>query len=228
MYLLSRKRLFSRVTFCYPGSMHTVTIVDTPFILDALGHLRDKTTPTSAFRQYSDNSCYELMSHAFSSQDSKQKNIQTPVGSTNASFLSHNFIFVTILRAGLAMLPSVLSLMPDIPVGFVGLARDEQTAIASEYYAKLPEITKESVIILGDPMLATGGSLIHTIELLSKYQPKEIRVVCVIAAPEGIELLQEKFPDISIITASVDSHLNDKKYIVPGLGDYGDRYFGTI
>jgi len=118
-------------------------------------------------------------------------------------------------------------LLPKSKVGFVGLQRDEETAVASEYYWKLPPLTTESVVIITDPMLATGGSILHLLKVVSKEKIKELRVVCVIAAPEGIEAIHKEFPDVHIYTGSVDSHLNSKKYIVPGLGDYGDRYFGT-
>jgi uracil phosphoribosyltransferase len=120
-----------------------------------------------------------------------------------------------------------LQLLPKSKVGFVGLQRDEKTAVASEYYWKLPPLSEESVVIITDPMLATGGSILHLLHTVSKEKIKELRIVCVIAAPEGIEAIHHEFPDVHIFTGAIDSHLNEKKYIVPGLGDYGDRYFGT-
>jgi uracil phosphoribosyltransferase len=109
----------------------------------------------------------------------------------------------------------------------VGLQRDEKTAVASEYYWKFPQLTKRSVVIVTDPMLATGGSILHLLRRVVKEPHKTIRIVCVIAAPEGIKAIHQEFPNVEIFTAAVDDHLNEQKYIVPGLGDYGDRYFGT-
>jgi uracil phosphoribosyltransferase len=117
--------------------------------------------------------------------------------------------------------------LPWAPVGFVGLERDETTAVAREYYKKLPQSLKDKRILILDPMLATGGSLADTISALNNKSAQVICAVCIVAAPEGIELINQKFPEVKIYTAAVDSHLNEKKFIVPGLGDFGDRYFGT-
>jgi uracil phosphoribosyltransferase len=155
--------------------------------------------------------------------------ITTPVKvETKTQRLADEVIVIPILRAGLAMLFGALQLLPKSKVGFVGLQRDEKTAIASEYYWKLPEIKENSVVIITDPMLATGGSLIHLLKKIAPLKPKEIRIVCVIAAPEGLAAIRQEFPEIKIFTAAIDEKLNEKKYIVPGLGDYGDRYFGTV
>ncbi len=113
-------------------------------------------------------------------------------------------------------------------MGVVGLQRDEKTAVASEYYWKLPKINENSVVIITDPMLATGGSLLHLLKKITPLKPKEIRIVCVMAAPEGIAAIRAEYPEVKIFTAAIDERLNEKKYIVPGLGDYGDRYFGTV
>lgn len=202
--------------------------VDTSSITqDALSHLRDKTTDTQRFRHYADRIALQLLSFTLDSSGLETRKITTPLTKTGAPFLYDNFIFITILRAGLSMLPAALQLMPQVPVGFLGLKRDETTAIAQEYYCNLPIITKENTVILADPMLATGGSMVHALHKIATFSPKEIRVVTVICAPEGIAKAQEKFPHVKIFTAAVDEYLNDKKYIVPGLGDFGDRYFGT-
>ena len=207
--------------------MENVYIDSSAITQDALSRIRDKTTPTPVFRQYADRIATQLFSFALSSLQGDSKDIETPITKTTGQFLSHNMVFVTILRAGLSLLPQALAVLPGIQVGFVGLKRDEKTAVAKEYYANLPAITPDTTVIVGDPMLATGGSMHHTLGKIAAYSPKEIRIVTVICAPEGIAKIQETFPHIAIFTAGVDSNLNDKQYIVPGLGDFGDRYFGT-
>ena len=207
--------------------MENVFIDTSAITQDALRYLRDKNTDIRLFRYYADRIAFSLMHFALTANDLVGRHIQTPVGWINTQELQGKFVFITILRAGLAMLPAALQIVPTAPVGFLGLKRDEQTAIAQEYYRNLPKIDNETTVILADPMLATGGSMLHTLEQLAACGPREIRVVTVICAPEGIAKIQEKFPDISIITSAVDEKLNDKKYIVPGLGDFGDRYFGT-
>lgn len=207
--------------------MNNVFIDSSAITQDTLSHIRDKTTNIAIFRAYADRISLQLLSFALRLATPTTREIATPLEKIQAPFLPDNFVFVTILRAGLAMLPAALQLLPLVPVGFLGLKRDEQTAIAKEYYYNVPTIGKDTTVIVGDPMLATGGSMLHTLERIAAFTPKEILVVSVICAPEGITKIQEKFPDIKIFTAAVDSHLNDKKYIVPGLGDFGDRYFGT-
>ncbi len=206
----------------------TVTIVDHPFAVDSLSHLRDRDTKLQKFRHHSDKLCQLLFSEAVRGLDFREEQIQTPLTSIMVSKLADEVIVVPVLRSGIAMLFGAMQLLPKSKVGFVGLARDEKTAVASEYYWKLPPITPQSVVIVTDPMLATGGSLLHLLRRVIKENPKEIRIVCVIAAPEGITAIQAEFPNVQITTAAVDVKLNDQKYIVPGLGDYGDRYFGTL
>jgi uracil phosphoribosyltransferase len=207
--------------------MHNVQLVQTPIIQDALTHLRNKTTDTKAFRLYADRIAHELLCSAFAATDLSQKHIDTPLTQTTGKELGSDFTFITILRAGLSMMPAMLSLVPGISVGFIGVKRDETTAIANEYYVHFPKITPSSTILLADPMLATGGSMLAALEKVQSLHPKEVRIISVICAPEGIEAVHKEFPNVHIITATVDDYLNDKKYIVPGLGDYGDRYFGT-
>ncbi len=204
-----------------------VHIIDHPFVIDSLTHLRDKQTELQKFRHHSDQICQLLFAEAIRGVAFKNVEIETPLEKMTAQKLQDEVIVVPVLRAGLAMLFGALQLLPKSKIGFVGLERDEKTAIAREYYWKLPQITPNSVVIVTDPMLATGGSILHLLKRVTEEKPKQIRVVCVIAAPEGIAAVQAAFPEIEIFTAAVDSHLNDKKYIVPGLGDYGDRYFGT-
>lgn len=203
-------------------------IIDHPFITDDLSHLRDQQTEIASFRRHSDQLCRLLFAEAIRGLDFTDVPITTPLEIEIVSKrLKDEVIIVPILRAGLAMLFGAMQLLPKSKVGFVGLQRDEKTAKASEYYWKLPTIRKNSVVIITDPMLATGGSIFHLLNKISDLKPKEIRVVCVVAAPEGLACIREKFPDVKIFTAAIDDHLNESKYIVPGIGDYGDRYFGT-
>jgi len=205
--------------------MQKVTVLKNPLAQQALSHLRDRTTSTTDFRSNAEILSSQLLMEAASNLPLTQKNIKTPLTTTTGNYLEENIVIVTILRAGLAMLGPALKIFPYAPVGLVGLARDEKTALAAEYYIKLPNINDKSIIFLLDPMLATGGSLLHVLEKI--IGAKEIRLVTIISAPEGIEAINKSFPIVKIFTAAVDEKLNDKKFIVPGLGDFGDRYFGT-
>lgn len=207
--------------------MNNVTTIENPFVAHALGYLRDKNTSIAQYRFYSDQLCQILLSESLRGMQLENETVQTPLSEMQVQRIKTDIVVVPIFRAGLAMLQPALQLLPDAKVGFVGLQRDEKTAVASEYYWKLPEITKDTIIMITDPMLATGGSLLHVLRRLEKLSPKEIRVVSVISVPEGIEAVQKAFPEVQIFTAAVDEKLNDQKFIVPGLGDYGDRYFGT-
>lgn len=207
--------------------MKNVHIIDHPFITDSLTHLRSKDTDIQKFRHHSDQLCRLLFAEAIRGLEFTNVTTVTPLAKIQAKKLLDEVIVVPVLRSGIAMLFGAMELLPKSKIGFVGLARDEKTAIASEYYWKLPLIGKHSVVIVTDPMLATGGSILHLLRRVSQEKPKEIRVVCVLAAPEGVKAIHAEFPHIKIFIAALDSHLNDRKYIVPGLGDYGDRYFGT-
>lgn len=208
--------------------MANITMVDHPFVIDSLSHLRDVRTDLQKFRHHSDKVCQLLFAEAIRGLEFRAETITTPLTSMTTRKLADEIVVVPVLRAGLAMLFGAMHLLPKSKIGFVGLQRDEATAIASEYYWKLPPITPTSVVIVTDPMLATGGSIAHVLARVLKERPKAVRVVSVLAAPEGIAHLQSLYPDVPIFTAAIDDHLNDKKYIVPGLGDYGDRYFGTV
>lgn len=153
--------------------------------------------------------------------------IETPIERTNAKLLSQELAAVPILRAGLGMLEPVTDLFPDVAVGYIGLERNEATAVASSYYCKLPSLDNKFTLLL-DPMLATGGSASQAAELLKAKGAKTISMVCIVAAPEGIKQLSSNHPDVEIFTSAVDRELNDKKYIMPGLGDFGDRLYGTF
>ncbi len=207
----------------------TVIEVDHPFVKDSLAHLRDKDTDIRRFRFHSDQICHFLFSEAIKGLRFRSEEIETPVAKAEVEKLADEVVVVPVFRAGLAMLFGALQLLPKSKVGFVGYARDEQTAVAHEYYWKLPELTEHSVVVVLDPMLATGGTILHMLRRLTEsgQKPKEVRVVSVVASPEGIEAVHAEFPEVMIVCAAIDRGLNDKKYIVPGLGDYGDRYFGT-
>jgi uracil phosphoribosyltransferase len=157
----------------------------------------------------------------------QEVSVETPLEHTPGRILARNVIFVPVLRAGLAMLDAMSDFVPGSKVGFVGLERDEQTAIAHSYYQKLPAQLADAEAIILDPMLATGGSALATVELLKKNKATSIRLACVVAAPEGISAVRTRHPDVRIYTTVVDRQLNDRKFILPGLGDFGDRYFGT-
>ena len=208
--------------------MTNIHLIDHPFIIDSLSHLRDKKTDIQKFRHHSDKICQLLFAEAIRGLSFKEVEIETPIEKMMTLKMEDEVIVVPVLRAGLAMLFGALQLLPKSKIGFVGLERNEKTAVAREYYWKLPKITSKSVVIVTDPMLATGGSILHLLRQIAKNnQPKAMRIVSVIAAPEGIEAIKQEFPEVEICTDAIDRQLNAAKYIVPGLGDYGDRYFGT-
>jgi uracil phosphoribosyltransferase len=207
--------------------MQNVIEVASPFAQNLLGRMRDRSTDTSTFRSLSDRLCTILLSNAFFQNDLELIEITTPVIPTKILTLAPNFAVICVLRAGIAMLDPALRLLPSASIGFAGLKRDEETAIASEYYWNIPFISKNDIILIVDPMLGTGGSLLHVLRKLRENYQNEIRVVSALAAPEGIKTVHLQFPEVIIITGSIDERLNSKHYIVPGLGDYGDRYFGT-
>jgi len=142
--------------------------------------------------------------------------------------VSADVVVVPVLRAGLGMLDAILELMPAARVGHIGLQRDESTAIASQYYSKLPKGLSSSVVLMIDPMLATGGSAVAALDHLAQAGARDIRMICIVAAPEGVDVVQKHHPGVRIYTPAIDKHLNEHKYIVPGLGDFGDRLYGTL
>lgn len=204
-----------------------VKVVDHPLVQDGMAHLRNTKTDIERFRYYSDKVCQILFAEAIRGFDVRSEAIETPCGKTKVEKLVDDIVVVPVLRSGICMLPGAMWMLPKIKIGFVGMERDEETAVAREYYWKLPEVGKKTVVIVTDPMLATGGSILHLMKRMDKFKPKLIRVVCVVAAPEGIKLVHDNFPGVEIFTAAVDKKLNKQKFIVPGIGDYGDRYFGT-
>ncbi|MBX3095725.1 MAG: uracil phosphoribosyltransferase [Fimbriimonadaceae bacterium] len=203
-----------------------VRVCDHPLAQHLLGRLRDKTTPPDQYRSYAHALSMILALDATRELPVARFTVETPLTRTLAGQLDQGLAVVPVLRAGLGMLDAFLNLFPDVAVGYIGLERDENTAQARRYYAKLPILDTRFVICL-DPMLATGGSASQAIHLLKAHKAATIKMVCVLAAPEGVAKLQSEHPEVEIITASVDESLNDQKYIVPGLGDFGDRLYGT-
>jgi len=204
-----------------------VMVVEHPLVEHSLVALRDTTTGTDLFRRHARLLTLILAFHVLEDLPTREITVETPLEETRGQVIARNVIFVPVLRAGLAMLDAMSDFVPGSKVGFVGLERDEETAIAHSYYQKLPAQLADAETIILDPMLATGGSALATTDLLKKNRATSIRLACVVAAPEGIALLRGRHPDVHIYTAVVDRGLNERKFILPGLGDFGDRYFGT-
>lgn len=211
---------------CHSKGM-ALHVVDHPLAQHLLSGLRDKETPPEQFRVMSRNLSTMLILEATRGIERESRSIQTPLAPVAAPFMSQGLAVVPVLRAGLSMLESALMLFPDVAVGYIGLERDHRTAIAHSYYCKLPRLAGRYTICV-DPMLATGGSASQAISLLKAHGADRVTFVSVIAAPEGVERLQADHPDVEIYTGAVDSHLNELRYIVPGLGDFGDRLYGTM
>ncbi len=203
-------------------------LVNHPLVHDALAQLRDKTTPPDEFRRLATRISVLLATEALRDVPTAKSTVQTPLGPAEATRVAADVVVVPVLRAGLGMLDAVLELVPSARVGYIGLQRDESTAIASQYYSKLPRGLSSSYVLMIDPMLATGGSASAALELLRQSGATRVRIVCIVAAPEGVTVVEREHPDVSIYTPVVDSHLNANKYIVPGLGDFGDRLYGTL
>jgi uracil phosphoribosyltransferase len=206
----------------------SVYLVDHPLVQDALVDLRDKRTPPEQFRRSATRISLLLAAEALRDAPGSDTRVDTPLGPAPGRRVSSDIVIVPVLRAGLGMLDAVLDLVPGARVGHIGLQRDELTAVASQYYAKLPQDIRSSFVLMIDPMLATGGSAVAALDLLRDAGASTIRIVCIVAAPEGIALVQAHHPDVAIYTPVVDRGLNEKKYIVPGLGDFGDRLYGTL
>lgn len=208
--------------------MSKVHVFDHPLIQHKLSYIRDARTGTKEFRELVDEVGMLMAYEVTRGLELQDVEIQTPVTKMTAKRLAgKKLAIVPILRAGLGMTDGVLSLVPAARVGHIGLYRDPETLEAVEYFAKMPQDIDERQIIVVDPMLATGASAIEAISSLKKRGAKSIRFMCLIAAPEGVEKMQEAHPDVDIYIAALDEKLNDKAYITPGLGDAGDRLFGT-
>ncbi len=208
-----------------PVSVH---LIDHPLIADSLARVRDIETPNALFRQELERIGVLLIAEATRGLATNEVRVTTPLTGTTGQVLSSQPVMVPVLRAGLGFLHAAQSLLPNADVGFIGVSRDETTFQPKPYVNKLPENIAGRQIIVLDPMLATGGSLAHTCQLLLDHGATgTIIVVCVLAAPEGIAVLEQAGLDLAIYTAAVDERLNEHAFIVPGLGDAGDRQFGS-
>ncbi len=203
-------------------------LVEHPLALDALVTLRDITTEPPAFRRAAHRLSLLLAAEALRDVPTKATTVETPLGAAAGHIVRADVVVVPVLRAGLGMLEAVLELMPTARVGHIGLQRDEATARASKYYAKLPHSLSNSFVLLIDPMLATGGSAAAALDLVKAAGARTIRLICIVAAPEGVALVESRHPDVAVYSPVLDRELNAHKFIVPGLGDFGDRLYGTL
>lgn len=204
-----------------------ITILEHPLAADLLTVLRDKETAPPQFRQTAERLGYLLVAEALADMSTVEIDIETPLEKTVGTQLRRPVVAVAVLRAGLGLLHSVLTLVPDAAIGFAGVQRNEETAEPMEYYTKFPTLDSARVLIL-EPMLATGGSLSWAIDKAKENGAKDIVAVCVVAAPEGVKAIEVAHPDVRIVAATLDRELNPSFYIAPGLGDMGDRLFGTL
>lgn len=204
-------------------------ILNHPLVTHKLSILRSKKTGTKEFREIvgelSEFLCYEALKDA----ELEECEIETPLVKMKTKRLNENkYAFVPILRAGMGMIDGVLNVIPNAKIGHIGLYRDEETLEPHKYYYKVPKDIENREVIIVDPMLATGGSAVDAIKMIKADGAKKIKFLCMIAAPEGIERVQKEYPDVQIFAVALDERLNEKGYILPGLGDAGDRIFGTI
>lgn len=208
--------------------MSKVIEVNHPLVLHKLSMVRSKDTGSKDFKELVKEISMLLTYEATRDINMNEVEIETPVCKTKCRVVSgKKMAIVPILRAGLGMVDGVLSLIPAAKIGHIGLYRDEETLQPVEYFCKLPKDIEERDVIVVDPMLATGGSAADALTMLKEKGAKNLKLMCLISAPEGIKLVQEKHPDVDIYVASIDEKLNEKGYIVPGLGDAGDRLYGT-
>jgi uracil phosphoribosyltransferase len=204
-----------------------VHLVDHPLVHDALAELRDATTTAMTFRRAARRISTLLLAEALKNVPATSGSVTTPLGPAPARRVDGDVVFIPVLRAGLGMLDAALDLMPQARVGHIGLQRDEATAIASRYYSRLPPNLAASYVVLLDPMLATGGSAVEGVDLIKAAGARTICMTCIVSAPEGVALMASRHPDVAVYTPVVDRELNAHKFIVPGLGDFGDRLYGT-
>lgn len=208
--------------------MKNVTVVDHPLVQHKLSLMRRKETSTAQFRQLIREVTMLLGYEVTRDLPMGKERIETPITEMDAPVLTgKKVVLISILRAGNGLLEGMLDLIPSARVGHVGLYRDPDTLVAVEYYFKVPEELEERPVIVVDPMLATANSAIAAVQRVKEAGARDIKMLCLLAAPEGIQAFQEAHPDVPIITAAIDDHLNEHGYIVPGLGDAGDRIYGT-
>jgi len=209
--------------------MENVHVINHPLIQDIIARMRDKNTAPALFHELVKEVAILEAYEALRDIPTKSIEVETPLEKTKQNVIDENNVcLVPILRAGLGMAEGVSILLPGAPVGHIGLKRDEVTHLTHEYYANFPKRIADMDVLLLDPMLATGGSAVDAITRLKERGVKSIRFLCIIAVPEGVKVVQEKFPDVPIYIGALDRELNSNAYILPGLGDAGDRIFGTI
>jgi uracil phosphoribosyltransferase len=202
-------------------------VVDHPLLAETLARLRDRTTPCDDFRTLAHRAALLLAAEATRELPTRPSSVESPLEAAEVRRTSERVVAVPVLRAGLGMLGAFLDLVPSAQVGYFGLERDEATAVARRYYEKVPGDLAEAWVYLLDPMLATGGSAVMAVEGLREMGARRVRLVSIVAAPEGVARLQAAAPEVEIYTAAIDRGLDARKYILPGLGDFGDRLYGT-
>ena len=203
-----------------------LTVSSHPLVADSLAGLRDRSTDHEEFRVLARKLIALLLYEATADLPVRHATVQTPLKEAPAIYVEREVVAIPVLRAGLGLLGPVLELLPRVSVGYIGLERDEETAVARIYYQKLPKLAGKVPLLL-DPMLATGGSAAQALDMIKSAGGRDPRMICVVAAPEGVKVLEDRHPEVHIYTAALDDGLNDKAFIVPGLGDFGDRLFGT-
>jgi uracil phosphoribosyltransferase len=203
-----------------------LTLSRHPLVADSLAGLRDRDTDPEQFRALARNVITFLLYEATADLATRPGKVRTPITDADVLTIEREVVAIPVLRAGLGLLAPVLELLPRVSVGYIGLERDEDTAVARIYYNKLPKLEGKTPLLL-DPMLATGGSAAQALDLIKEAGGRDPRFICVVAAPEGVKVVEERHPEVHIFAAALDASLNDKAYIVPGLGDFGDRLFGT-
>ncbi|MDR2734961.1 MAG: uracil phosphoribosyltransferase [Spirochaetota bacterium] len=202
-------------------------LVQHPLLAHKLGMLRNKNTHYKEFRELASEITMLLTYEAMKDVHTREVQIESPLEPTTAQHVDENIVVVPVLRAGVGMLEAMLSLLPEAKIGFIGIYRDHATSQPVTYFEKLPEPTGHALAVIVDPMLATGGSLIRTAEILKEKGFRRIKIIAIISSPEGLSAVEKSHPDVDIYTGSIDRCLNERNYILPGLGDAGNRLFGT-
>ena len=201
--------------------------IEHPCVQHKLALIRDVTTGHKKFRELATEITEFLCYEALKNVNTREVEVETPIETATCRMIDHDIVVVPVLRAGIGMLEGILELVPTARVGFVGLYRDEKTKEPVTYYERFPPQARTGTCIIIDPMLATGGSTVAAIDQLKAFGATDIIVICIVTCPEGLELVAEEHPEVPVYTAAIDRKLNENKYIVPGLGDAGDRLFGT-
>lgn len=204
-----------------------LTVVNHPLAQDLLTRLRDRSTPPALFRTLTKRLTAALILEATRDLPTAARRVETPLEPIEGRVLTADLVAIPVLRAGLGMLEAVTDLFPSVSVGYIGLERNEETLQPAEYYEKLPPLDGRHVILL-DPMLATGGSAVRACQEIKERGPAGLRMVCIVAAPEGVKAMEEAHSEVQVYSAALDRQLNDRGYILPGLGDFGDRLYGTV